>query len=216
MKKLLSRLANAHVIMRSGRIPLIVLLTVLLPVVLGALVCAPTSSKTDTSTVFDLTYEQTVDVLRNMFSEQVHNQMSDTLFTARQPDNTVPVCLTKGADVWTVFDGGVRDELAMRRLVWDQYPTANHEGNPFTDPLAFQPMDTLSYNFTALGQGYVCYNLNLGIANGRYFRIWGDHWYLRVRRNPDRDYYLEVIAAHQGQAKAKQVVVCIKEVINGS
>lgn len=208
--KTLSRLANAHVTMCNGRIPFLVLITALLPVVLGALVCSPGQLS---FAEYTLSKGETAVVLQTIARAQAEQLGIEVVFPTPGTTNVAPVCLTQGADVWTVFDGGgIRDEQAMRRLVWDRYPTVDHEGNPFADQLAFQPGDSLGYDFEAVrqnGQGYVCYYVDLGRLP-RHFRIWGDHWNLDVRGDGSGQYLLAIQAVSLGRPKASQVVETIK------
>lgn len=212
---LMYRLATTGVTMKDSRIPWLVLLTALVPVVLGAFVCMPDRSN---YTQFILDKGEMATVLQTIANAQADNLGLGAVFPEPGYTNVAPVCLTQGPEVWTVFDGGVRDEQAMRRLVWDRYPTADHEGNPLADPLVFQPGDSLGYDLVTIeldGKGYVSYSIDLGRLPRR-FRVWGDHWYLDVAGNASGEYQVTIQAVSPGRAKAKQVADLIKEVIHES
>ncbi len=211
VKSLMYRLATFHVTMKGGRIPALVLITALLPVVLGAFVCAPGKSG---HTTYNVPRDQAMRVLQELTKAQNHVLTpGKTMFPMTGATSFVPVCVTRGADVWTVFDGnGVRDEQAMRRLVWDRYPTVDHKGDPFADPLAFQPMDSIGPGETQVIGGFVFYTASLH-DHPRHFRLWGDNWYLEVRAYTAYDYQLTLQATPRGRLKAKQVVELIEETI---
>ncbi|MFA5107623.1 MAG: hypothetical protein WC497_04855 [Patescibacteria group bacterium] len=215
VKSLMYRLATFHVTMRGGRIPSLVLITALLPVVLGALVCAPPNPIEHL-----VTREQATFVLQAVAQAQNDQLESVPLYPAPGITGLVPVCPTKGAEVWTVFDGGVRNEQTMRRMVWTRFPSTGRRASPFSDPSAFQPMDDIgnqpaSKTCPGIAENvrYVWYNVDLAPSVERHFRIWGDHWYLEVQGASSGQYRLSIAHDRQGRRKAEDVSSLIERAL---
>lgn len=165
---------------------------------------------------FDMGAIEAATVLRSLAKAQAEELAAGLVLPEPATATSALVCLTKGADVWTVFDGGVRTEQDMRRLVWSRFEDTERLGNAFSEPMAFQPIDPLDYDFSAVqrdGQTYCWYTLDFGSDSGRHFRIWGDNWYLDVEGLASGQYRLAIRATPWGEFKASRVAELIEEVL---